>query len=223
MVIPSTDPPDDWSRRIFVRYRAAGHLRLELPAAICSPASAHCIETALRRQEGVYRVGLHAGERKLSVFYDAHVCDAGAIARCLQQVLPRLPATDAPPQAAAGETAADPASTAAARGRAHRVGTATQFEAAARRSLRRLLRGLDRYPQLQGVRSRVQPVLESALSERAIVNFLNDLLAFHLIRVHWDLINQQWLRDPLKFRSAWLTIFYLVFLLVRYRKGGGRK
>ncbi len=99
MVIPSTDPADDWSRRIFVRYRAAGHLRLELPAAICSPASAHCIETALRRQEGVYRVGLHAGERKLSVFYDAHVCDAGAIARCLQQVLPRLPATDAPPRA----------------------------------------------------------------------------------------------------------------------------
>jgi len=32
-----------------------------------------------------------------------------------------------------------------------------------------------------------------------LVNFLNDLLAFYLIRVHWDLITQQWLRDPLKF------------------------
>ncbi|HAY26528.1 MAG TPA: hypothetical protein DCY47_03210 [Candidatus Accumulibacter sp.] len=103
------------------------------------------------------------------------------------------------------------------------VGAMTPFEAAARRSLRRLLRSMDRYPQLQGVRTRVQPVLESALSERAILNFLNDLLAFYLIRVHWDLITQQWLRDPLKFRAAWLTIFYLVFLLVRYRKGGERR
>ncbi len=218
-MMPSNDSADEWSRRIFVRYRAAGHLRLELPAAICSPASARRIEATLRRQEGVHRVGLHAGERKLSVFYDERVCGAGTIARCLQQVLPHLPAADAGPEDAAGETSGP--TVAGGSGRA--VDRGTQFEAAARRSLRRLLRSLDRYPQLQGVRSRVQPVLESALSERAIVNFLNDLLAFHLIRVHWDLINQQWLRDPLKFRSAWLTIFYLIFLLVRYRKGGGRR
>jgi hypothetical protein len=63
-------------------------------------------------------------------------------------------------------------------------------------------------------------MLESALTEQAIINFLNDLLAFYLIRVHWDLITQRWLREPLKFRYAWLTIFYLVFLLVRYRKTG---
>ncbi|MBO3705084.1 MAG: hypothetical protein J5X21_01555 [Candidatus Accumulibacter sp.] len=222
-MMASTDSADALARRIFVRYRAAGHLRLELPAAICSPASARSIEAALRRQEGVYRVALHAGERKLSVFYDEHACDAGAIARCLYRLLPDLPTAGDPGLATAAGEAAVPAAAAAA-GRGERpAGTATQFEAAARRALRRLLRGMDRYPQLQGVRTRVQPVLESALSERAILNFLNDLLAFHLIRVHWDLITQQWLRDPLKFRSAWLTIFYLVFLLVRYRKGGDRK
>lgn len=220
---PSTDSADEWSRRIFVRYRAAGHLRLELPAAICSPASARCIEAALRRQEGVYRVGLHAGTRKLSVFYDEHVCDAGAIARCLQRVLPHLPAADAGLPTAAGEATGPTATAAAADSGGRQVSAMTPFEAAARRSLRRLLRGTDRYPQLQGVRTRVQPLLESALSERAILNFLNDLLAFYLIRVHWDLITQQWLRDPLRFRSAWLTIFYLVFLLVRYRKAGERR
>jgi len=221
---PSTDSADELSRRIFVRYRAAGHLRLELPAALCSPASARCIEAALLRQEGVYRVGLHAGTRKLSVFYDEHVCDAGAIARSLQRVLPHLPAADAGLQTATGDATGTAAAAAAPAGSGERqVGAMTPFEAAARRSLRRLLRSMDRYPQLQGVRTRVQPVLESALSERAILNFLNDLLAFYLIRVHWDLITQQWLRDPLKFRSAWLTIFYLVFLLVRYRKGGERR
>ncbi|MBN8455512.1 MAG: hypothetical protein J0M31_20930, partial [Candidatus Accumulibacter sp.] len=95
-MMASTDSADALARRICVRYRAAGHLRLEVPAAICSPASARSIEAALRRQEGVYRVALHAGERKLSVFYDEHACDAGAIARCLYRLLPDLPTAGDP-------------------------------------------------------------------------------------------------------------------------------
>ena len=92
------------------------------------------------------------------------------------------------------------------------------FESQAHRQLQRLMQTLGRYPQLQGVQSRMQPVLESAISEKAVINFLNDLVAFYLVRVHWDLITQRWLREPLRFRNAWLTVFYLVFLLVRYRK-----
>jgi hypothetical protein len=36
--------------------------------------------------------------------------------------------------------------------------------------------------------------------------------------VHWELISQRWLKDPVKHTNAWLTVFYLMFLLVRYRK-----
>jgi hypothetical protein len=36
--------------------------------------------------------------------------------------------------------------------------------------------------------------------------------------VHWELISQRWLKDPVKNANAWLTVFYLMFLLVRYRK-----
>ncbi len=97
------------------------------------------------------------------------------------------------------------------------------IEARTRRALRRVMQEMSRHPQLRGVQERVQPMLESALTEQAIINFLNDLLAFYLIRVHWDLITQRWLREPLKFRYAWLTIFHLVFLLVRYRKTGTGK
>jgi hypothetical protein len=85
------------------------------------------------------------------------------------------------------------------------------------------MRAMSRVPPLRGIQTRVQPVLESALTEKAITNFLNDLLAFYLIRVHWDLITQRWLREPLKYRNAWLTVFYLVFLLVRYRKAVAKK
>ncbi len=68
------------------------------------------------------------------------------------------------------------------------------------------------------LQARLQPVLGNALSEKAVINFLNDLVAFYLIKTHWELISQRWLKDPLKYGNAWLTTFYLVFLLVRYRK-----
>lgn len=64
----------------------------------------------------------------------------------------------------------------------------------------------------------LQPLIASALSEKAVLNFLNELLAFYLIKVHWDLITQRWLKSPWQHADAWLATFYLIFLLVRYRK-----
>ena len=61
-------------------------------------------------------------------------------------------------------------------------------------------------------------MLANALTEKAIINFLNDLVAFYLVKVHWELISQRWLKDPVRHANAWLTVFYLMFLLVRYRK-----
>ena len=61
------------------------------------------------------------------------------------------------------------------------------------------------------------------MSEKAVINFFNDLVVFYLVKAHWDLITQKWLKQPLKYRNAWLTIFYLVFLLVRYRKQAAKK
>jgi len=210
--------PDALSRQIVVRYRDPGHVRFALPAELCSLAAANVIETALRRQDGVYRVTIHAAERKLSVFYDEHVCDLHAVARRLFAALGTLPAGDD----AATMAAHDDRATAASPAKTRRAGS-LNIEARARRALRRVMQEMSRHPQLRGVQERVQPMLESALTEQAIINFLNDLLAFYLIRVHWDLITQRWLREPLKFRYAWLTIFYLVFLLVRYRKTGTGK
>jgi hypothetical protein len=65
---------------------------------------------------------------------------------------------------------------------------------------------------------RFRPLVESATTEKAVTNFFNDIVAFYLIKTHWDLIVKYWIKDPVKFGNAWLTVFYLVFLLVRYRK-----
>ena len=207
---------DALARRVAVRHREAGHVRFALPAELCSTAIADRLCAGLREQAGVYRVTVYTGDGKLSVFYDEHTCTVHAVARKLLALLADLPAEpDAAPVKASG-TASQAAPLAAASEKLTRG--LQSFESQARRQLQRLMQTLGRYPQLQGVQSRMQPVLESAISEKAVINFLNDLVAFYLVRVHWDLITQRWLREPLRFRNAWLTVFYLVFLLVRYRK-----
>jgi hypothetical protein len=61
--------------------------------------------------------------------------------------------------------------------------------------------------------------MKGALTEKATLNFLNDVLMFYLIKVHWELITKRWMKDPVKHADAWLTTFYLIFLLIRFRKG----
>lgn len=207
------------ARQIIVRHRESGHIRFALPAEICSPAATSALSDALRGQSGVYRVTLYAGDGKLSVLYDEHVCSVHDVARKLFSSLATLPLENDPVEARTGDVAATSVVPVAERLTA---GIQT-LEARAHQQLNHLMQRMSRHRQLRQIQTRVQPVLESALTEKAITNFLNDLLAFYLIRVHWDLITQRWLREPLKFRNAWLTVFYLVFLLVRYRKTAAKK
>lgn len=197
------------ARRVAVRHREAGHIRFELPVELRRVDAADFLSKGLREEAGVYRVAVHLSDGKLSVFYDEHACSVHAVARRLFALLGNLPET----------RPAENADTTAERGVSERLaGSVQSIENSARRGLQALMQKLERFPQLKGLQSRVQPVLEGAVTEKAVINFLNDLVAFYLVRVHWDLITQRWLREPLRFRNAWLTVFYLVFLLVRYRK-----
>ena len=207
---------DDLARRIVVRHREAGYLRLELPAGICQPTAAIAFDAALRHVAGVYRVTFYAAQRRLAVSFDAHVCTAADVARALKACLHALPEGEA-----GGDPAIVPADAAAPL--AERVTPALQDAARQARhafgQLRRRLEGL-RQPKARpgSLQAKLQPMLANALTEKAIINFLNDLVAFYLVKVHWELISQRWLKDPVKHANAWLTVFYLMFLLVRYRK-----
>jgi len=199
---------DDLSRRIVVRHREAGYLRLELPAEICHAAPAAAIEQGLRQVGGVYRVTVYPAERRLAVRYDAHVCGAADVARGLKALLGDLPAATAPAQSPG--LAARP------------LPGLQEIRAQARHVFADLRARLERLRQPgapeNSLQAKLQPMLANALTEKAITNFLNDIVAFYLIKVHWELISQRWLKDPVKYGNAWLTTFYLVFLLVRYRK-----
>lgn len=220
------------ARQTFVRHREPGHLRLDLPPAVRHPEAAAAIEAGLRRVPGVYRVGISIDGR-LAVRHDLHACSAADVGRALKSLYASLPEA-APPAAQATESApaasapAAPADAASLGDRIHRAeamlhSTAEAARAGFRQLAWRLRASAEQLRTTQAppgsLQAKLQPVLASALTEKAVTNFLNDVVAFYLIKVHWELISQRWLKDPIRHRNAWLTVFYLVFLLVRYRKG----
>lgn len=224
---------EELAGRVVVRHREPGHLRLELPPELCHAQTAGYVDSALREVEGVYRVDFDLASRRLSVRYDAHVCTVGAVARQLKALIdlvaPHMSSASAASAASAGSAAnttaaGDGEAIAAAPAdpllRVHALGE--RARSAVRGLAARVQAAVDalRKPEApaDSLQAKLQPLIASALTEKAIINFLNDLVMFYLIKAHWELIANRWLKDPLRFRNAWLTVFYLVFLMVRYRK-----
>lgn len=214
---------DDLAGRIVVRHRESGHVRFELPVQVCHAEAAVAVEGGLRELAGVYRVTFDTASRRLSIRFEPRECSLGDVARRLKSLLGDLPAassTPAPSPAPADAAIHSDGEALAQRWSLHDIGARARglADQAATR-LRGAVTALREPAATEGsLTAKLQPLVASALSEKAIINFLNDLVAFYLIKAHWDLISRHWLKDPLKFRNAWLTTFYLVFLLVRYRK-----
>ena len=182
------------ARAIIVRHKEPGHLRLELPVRLFDPAARAHLEAGLHKRIGVYRVSFEPDGRRLSIRYESLQCSQPDVARQLRGLLDTLPPESEP--------AAAPAATAPLPG--------AELFSAAGKWAERFLGG--------SIKSRLDPVMKGALTEKASINFLNDVLMFYLVKVHWDLITKRWMKEPLKHADAWLTTFYLIFLLIRYRK-----
>lgn len=202
--------PDTLARQIVVRYRSEGHVRFGLPVTLCEEPHAEGIEAALAQCPGVYRVSLHRDQAKLSVFYHPAECSLAEVARALHAAL-------AAPASSLQRTARQEALVE----RLH-VGGPLQWIRARLAALRLKIEQIKVKAQFVYAVARhqidAQPLLRNALSERAIIGFINDLVTFYLVKIHWELITTRWLKQPIKYRSAWMTTFYLLFLLVRHRK-----
>jgi hypothetical protein len=182
---------------IEVLHRESGYLRLRLPAHLRTAAAGDALENGLKSLGGVRRVTWLTAEGKLAVRFDPHACAHADVARCVKARLAGLPA----PEAVATLAPAAPAE----RMPSGLPGLASRVE-----DLREKL--------IAATPGRFRPLVENATTEQAVTNFFNDIVAFYLIKTHWDLIVNRWIKDPVKYGNAWMTVFYLVFLLVRYRK-----
>lgn len=198
------------ARQVMVLHREEGYLRFALPAALRTPPALAAIEAALLRLPGVRRAAGDVRHGKLAVHFDPHACGTRQVALALDAAL----AADAPARADASPalTRLRQRAVAWARVLGHRAQAARHLLQAKLARPAAGPAGDERAPLLGRV---IDP---SLINERTAINFLNDVLAFYLIRTHWDLITQRWLREPLRHGNAWLAVFYLTFLLVRYRK-----
>lgn len=192
------------AQRVIVLHREPGYLRLELPAELCMPEASAAIEQGMAGLAGISVAVVDRGWQRISIRFDPTLCSAAQVARQLFGLLDNLPApsveeNEAPP--------AEPASN----------GLQPMLD-----KFKAMLSPAGEAPA-GSLQAKIQPILASALTEKAITNFLNDLVAFYLIKAHWDLITKRWLQQPLAHSNAWMTTFYLVFLLVRYRKSNLKK
>ncbi|MFZ2972548.1 MAG: hypothetical protein WA049_07890 [Ferribacterium limneticum] len=189
------------AQRIVVLHREPGYLRLELPAEICGEAAAAAIEAGMKTLAGLSSAAVDRGWKRISIRFDAQILSTPEVARHLFSLLPGLPLDEAP----TAKLEAAPS-----------IDLNNGFQPLLDK-LKAMI--IPAEPPSEGsLQARFQPMVESALTEKAITNFFNDIVAFYLIRVHWDLITKRWLQNPVANSNAWLTVFYLVFLLVRYRK-----
>lgn len=179
------------SRLITVRHKQPGHLRLELPPELAGPAARSHFDQGLRRLAGVYRISFDPESRRLSIRFEPLQCTVHDVARQLRALLNDLPTETGLPAVTSPTPAANPFRRAGYWAERFTGGT---------------------------LGTRLRPILQGALTEKATINFLNDVLMFYLVKAHWGLITRRWLKQPVQHADAWLTTFYLAFLLVRYRK-----
>lgn len=202
----------DLAKQIIVRYHADGHVRFQLPTALCASPLAERLVRELRRIEGVYRVDLSGRQRKLSIRFNAHFCDLDALKTALARFINPIEWAGSSADDAGGGTRVTQALRTFLK-ELHPVRWARGKLGEVRQTAKAtglLLKG-------QAVRERVSTLV----TEDHVLQVLNDVLVLYLIRVHWPLIAGYWVRQPWRYRYDWMAVFYMVYLLVRSRRARG--
>ena len=197
-------------KEFVLRYRVDGHVRFQIPDQICNVDVAKAVTDGISGIDGVYRVNLYRSQQKLSIRFDESVCDFKLLARQLFNLLAALEKNgDLKPKPVAKSVPWKEKAKAkldgfkATRWAKEKYGDAKETVQAAKVITKLGMK---------------KPKAFMNDPEKAIIDFLNDILVIFLIRLHWNNITQHWLVKPLKHRYEWMALFYMFFLLVRSRK-----
>lgn len=197
-------------KEFVLRYCVDGHVRFEIPAQICNVDAAKAVTDGISGIDGVYRVNLYRSQRKLSIRFDETVCDFKSLAKQLFSLLADLdeqgclkptPIAKSIPWREKAKSKFDDFK--ATRWAKEKYGDAKETVQAAKVITKLGMK---------------KPKAFIKDPEKAIIDFLNDILVIFLIRLHWNNITQHWLVKPFTHRYEWMALFYMFFLLVRSRR-----
>jgi len=200
-------------KEFVIRYKANGHVRFEIPDKLCDEGVSQIVSREILGIEGVYRVDLFRKQKKLSIRYHDVVCNFTQLAKQLFQILAELDEKELLVAKVVTEVTSEKRfawdlkskvkNWKASRWAAEKYGDVKETAQAAK------------------VIAKVgfkKPKSFIKDPEKAVIDFLNDVLVLYLIRLHWTRITQEWLVKPWLFKSQWAAVFYLFYLLVRSRR-----
>lgn len=198
-------------RTVVLRYRSAGHVRFAIPAALCRTKTAMDLERRIAALDGVRQVDVYRRQKKLSIRYNQEILSfsrlAGALAESIEDV--------------AAEAAAEHHDESLPR----RTGPLRERLA----NLRGVRWAREKYQETSETVAAARVLANRAFKhrggmiedpEQTAITFINDILVFYLIKIHWVPITQRWLPHPIRYRYEWMTVIYLIYLLMRSRRKG---
>ncbi|MBS1214034.1 MAG: cation transporter [Proteobacteria bacterium] len=194
-------------QQVILRYRSSGHVRFDLPAMLCGTETGGRLISGMRGVEGVYRVDLYRRQRKLSLRYTEGVTDFRQLAAALVALVAEIESNPAPSYSGGGTDIAFRRNAGAS------SGIATWLKAKYREARETVT--------AMGIVSRSAVRKSAGLSanqKKFVAEFLTDVLVLYLIKTHWHLITQHWLKRPWQYRYEWMAALYMIFLLVSSKK-----
>jgi hypothetical protein len=190
-------------KEFVLRYRADGHVRFQIPIQICDAEVATAVTRAISGIDGVYRVKLYRSQQKLSIRFDESVCDFKSLARQIFHLLAELQQK--------GGLKPKPVSKSA------QWKEKTKSKLGTFKATRWIQEKFgDAKETVQAAKAISKLGMKDP--EKAVIDFLNDILVLFLVKLHWKDITQLWLLKPFQYRYEWMALFYMFFLFVRSRK-----
>lgn len=196
-----------------VRYRSEGHVRFEIPEQICDKSVADIVTARILEIEGVYRVNLYRKQKKLSIRYQEVVCEFKQLARHLFLLLSELEQKGLLVTRSVREVTVNN-KTQGKLTTKFKNWKATQWATEKYDDAKDTVHAAKKITKL-GFK---KPKLFVQNPEKAIIDFLNDILVLYLIKIHWTRITKEWIPKPWTFRYQWTAVFYLFYLLMRSRR-----
>lgn len=198
-------------KQFVVRYRADGHVRFQVPEQLSDATVARLITNKISQIDGVYNVKVFRSQQKLSIRYQEAVCDFTGLARQLFQIITELEQDGWFERKVVQQ--AKPTVKERVQGKLKNL-KATRWASEKYGEAKETLHAAKVITKL-GLK-KPQALVKDP--EKAIIDFLNDILVLYLIKLHWQRITQEWIPRPVVHRYEWMAVFYMFYLLIRSRK-----
>ena len=194
-------------RQFVVRYREDGYVRFQVPDVCIKPDVAQRLVDKISRIDGVYRVQVFRSGHKLAIRFQESVCDFKQLARDLYRIIADLEAAGVFDQTKAGYDKAKIKQ----RLKDLKISRWFNEKYTAGKETIQAAKIVGKVG-LKGPKALVKD------PEKAIIDFLNDVLTLYLIKLHWNNITQEWIPKPFVHRYEWMATFYMFYLLIRSRR-----